>query len=192
MGMRAATGAITSVWQSEGTVSCRVIGQTNPRGICGSGLVDAVAVGLDLGWIQSTGRLAGGRKEIRLQDPVVITQGDVRELQLAKAAIAAGIRLLTSRFGVSTKDIQDVYLAGAFGNYINRQSACRIGLVDFPPERVQPVGNTALLGAKIALFDPDHEASEYARIRPRVEHVGLSTDAQFQEAYVDAMRFPDG
>lgn len=189
MGMRAATGAISGVWVSDGALSCRVIGQTHPRGICGSGLVDAVAASLDLGWIQSTGRLAGGQKSICLMDPVVITQGDVRELQLAKGAIAAGIRLLMSRLGASDKDIRSIYLAGAFGNYINRQSAYRIGLVDFPPERVEPAGNTALLGAKIALFDPDHETSEFARIRPRVEHIGLSADAQFQEAYIDAMGF---
>jgi len=83
---------------------------------------------------------------------VKLTQRDIRELQLAKGAIAAGMRILLSRLGLGLDDISEVYLAGAFGNYMNRASAWRIGLLDVPPERVRPSGNTALLGAKIALF----------------------------------------
>ena len=96
---------------------------------------------------------------------------------LAKAAIAAGIKLLMQRRGA--KELTRLYLAGAFGNYIDRASAQRIGLIDFPPERVEAAGNTALLGAKLALFSLDSEDGSYAGLRRRIEHVALNADPKF-------------
>jgi uncharacterized 2Fe-2S/4Fe-4S cluster protein (DUF4445 family) len=192
MGMRASTGAISAVARQAEALRCQVIGDpTKPRGVCGSGLVDAVAACLDLAWIRPDGRLQDGRRELVLRAPVRLTPSDVRELQLAKGAIAAGTRLLLDRLGTTAAAVKRVFLAGAFGNYINRRSARRIGLFDFAPEVVEPAGNTALLGAKLALFEPDPERSEYARIRPRVEHIGLSSDPRFEDYYIEAMRFPD-
>lgn len=190
MGMRAATGAISQAQIVAGALDCRVIGDVAPRGICGSGLVDAVAAGLQLGAIGVNGRLTDGRKEFALAGPVRLNQADIRELQLAKAAIAAGIRLLIDQWGIGPDDLAALYIAGAFGNYINLASARRIGLIDFPAEKVQAVGNTALLGAKMALFRRDDEPGDYADLRPRVQHVGLASDPQFMDAYVDAMTFP--
>lgn len=187
MGMRASTGAITDVALVDGLLQCRVLGDVAPRGICGSGLVDAVAAGLDLGVILPSGRLANGQSSLPLCPPVELRQADVRELQLAKAACAAGIRILLERLGAERRDVQRLYLAGAFGNYINRASARRIGLIDFPDEIVHPSGNTALLGAKLALFSPD---LDYAQIRARVEHVSLAAHPRFQEIYVEQMAFP--
>jgi uncharacterized 2Fe-2S/4Fe-4S cluster protein (DUF4445 family) len=189
MGMRASTGAISEVRTDGDGLSCRVIGQTIPRGICGSGLVDAVAAGLELGWIEAGGRLANGRKTLPLLEPVCLSLGDVRELQLAKGAVAAGVRLLLDRFGADEANVDRVFLAGAFGNYINRASARRIGLWSFAPESVQASGNTALLGAKIALFTPESELA-YESLRARVKHVGLSHDAKFEDSYIDCLRFP--
>jgi uncharacterized 2Fe-2S/4Fe-4S cluster protein (DUF4445 family) len=189
MGMRASTGAITEVTLAEGRLQCRVLGDVAPRGICGSGLVDAVAAGLDLGAIQSSGRLAYGQSSFPLCPPVVLTQADIRELQLAKAACAAGIRILLERLGAAPRDVERLYLAGAFGNYVKRASARRIGLIDFPDEIVHPSGNTALLGAKLALFSP---ALDFAPIRARVEHVPLAAHPRFQEIYVEEMGFPSG
>ena len=83
-----------------------------------------------------------------------------------------------------------VWLAGAFGNYINRASARRIGLIDFPPEKVFPAGNTALLGAKLALFNLPTEGGAYAAIRSRTQHVPLNEDPQFMDIYVEEMSFP--
>jgi len=189
MGMRAATGAISEVSACGGEFECRVLGRVAPRGICGSGLVDAVAVGLDLGRIQSTGRLSQG-SSFCLAPPVLITQGDVRELQLAKGAIAAGLRLLLQQWGARAEDLTRIYLAGAFGNYINRASARRIGLLDFPRETVHPAGNTALLGAKLALFSlPEHD-SAYTELRRRIQHVSLNDHPRFQDVYVEEMVFP--
>ncbi|HOA71930.1 MAG TPA: ASKHA domain-containing protein [Phycisphaerae bacterium] len=189
MGMRAATGAISEVRVKGDTLTCHVIGNTAPRGICGSGLVDAVAAGLELGTIQPTGRLADGAKEWVLAEPVRLTQGDIRELQLAKAAIHAGIGLLIEQWGIQPRELSTLYIAGAFGNYINLTSARRIGLIDFDLDRVRVVGNTALLGAKMALFDED--ANQYAGLLGKIDHVPLASDAKFMDAYVDAMTFPE-
>ncbi len=184
MGMQAAAGAISEVTVTEGRLQCRVLGGVAPRGICGSGLVDTVAAGLELGLIRATGRLADGAFVVC--PPVVLTQADVRELQLAKGAIAAGVRIVLDRLGASAQDVTRLYLAGAFGNYINRASAHRIGLIDFPEEKVQPAGNTALLGAKLALF-----GTPFAHLRSRVEHLSLAADRRFQEIYVEEMNFPE-
>jgi uncharacterized 2Fe-2S/4Fe-4S cluster protein (DUF4445 family) len=179
--MRAATGAISEVTLGGGELACHVLGHGAARGICGSGLVDAVACGLELGRIQSSGKLAGG--PFKLAPQVSLTQADVREVQLAKGAIAAGARILLKRLGAEPGDVRRIYLAGAFGNYINRDSARRIGLIEFPSGIVEPAGNTALLGAKLALFGGDG-----ADIR--VEHVPLASDAEFQDTFVESMLFP--
>jgi uncharacterized 2Fe-2S/4Fe-4S cluster protein (DUF4445 family) len=196
MGMRAATGAISEVSAVDGRPRCHVIGNATPAGICGSGLVDAIAAGLDLGVIQPSGRLVDGRDGVRradelkwmLQPPVEIGQTDVRQLQLAKGAIAAGIRILLGQLGAGPGDLTRLYLAGAFGNYINRASAQRIGLLNFPPDLVTPSGNTALLGAKLALFGPD---DDYATLRGMTRHIALSEDPAFMDAYVEEMAFPE-
>ncbi len=189
-GMRAATGAISEVRVEKGRLRCHVLGNVPPRGICGSGLVDAVAGALDLGSVLPSGRLAGGASSLALRRPVEITQTDLRELQLAKGAIAAGIRILLKQWGATEQSLTRLYLAGAFGNYINRASARRIGLIAFPREKVHPSGNTALLGAKLALFEGAGEDGAYANLRSRVRHVSLSEDPQFQDVYVEEMSFP--
>jgi uncharacterized 2Fe-2S/4Fe-4S cluster protein (DUF4445 family) len=189
MGMRAATGAISEVRVNGGQLRCHVLGNVLPRGICGSGLVDAVAAGLDLGWIKANGRLGNGNS-MELMPPVVLTQGDVRELQLAKGAIAAGLRILVEQRGATLQDLSRIYLAGAFGNYINRASARRIGLLDFPAAQVSPAGNTALLGAKLALFGLHEQDGAYADLRRKIRHVSLNEDVHFQEVFIEEMPFP--
>jgi uncharacterized 2Fe-2S/4Fe-4S cluster protein (DUF4445 family) len=191
MGMRASTGAISEVNIQNHQVSCRVLGNVPPQGLCGSGLVDAVAAGLELGRIQPSGRFMNGGDAWELAAPVVLTQNDIRELQLAKGAIAAGIRILMDRFGASPRDLKKLYLAGAFGNYISRTSAQRIGLINFPAEKVEAAGNTALLGAKLALFSPPGEDGSFADLRNRTEHVALSADQGFQDTFVEEMAFPN-
>jgi uncharacterized 2Fe-2S/4Fe-4S cluster protein (DUF4445 family) len=192
MGMRASTGAISEVKVENQQLLCGVLGNVPPQGLCGSGLVDAVAAGLDLGRIQASGRFANGTGAWELSTPVTLTQGDIRELQLAKGAIAAGIRILLERCGASPRDLKKLYLAGAFGNYINRTSAARIGLIGFPSEKVEAAGNTALLGAKLALFSPEGEDGSYTRLRSRTEHVPLNADPSFQEIFVEELAFPQG
>ncbi len=189
MGMRACTGAISEVTIENGKPRCHVLGNTRPAGICGSGLVDAVAAGLDLGVIAPSGRFANGGSAWQLCAGVALTQKDVRELQLAKAAIASGLVMLRERWGGA--DPARLYLAGAFGNYVNRTSARRIGLIDYQPDQVEPAGNTALLGAKLALFSRDGENGSYTRLRSRVEHVSLSSDPHFQDVFVEQLGFTE-
>ncbi|MBM5811076.1 MAG: DUF4445 domain-containing protein [Gammaproteobacteria bacterium] len=190
MGMQAGTGAICGVSIEGGELRCRVIGGGRPRGICGSGLVDAVAAALELGWLAPNGRLAAGRPVLVLHDPVHLTQADVRELQLAKGAIAAGIRLLLGQLGARPEQVARVYVAGAFGNYVDQASARRIGLLDFPDTAIEPVGNSALLGAKIALFGTGPEACEQRALRAKVRHVSLAELPGFQDAFIQALEFP--
>jgi uncharacterized 2Fe-2S/4Fe-4S cluster protein (DUF4445 family) len=190
MGMRAATGAISQVTVEDQRLACHVLGNAAPQGLCGSGLVDAVAAGLDLDAILPSGRFANGRSEWTIAPPVVLTQSDIRELQLAKGAIAAGLRILLKRLGADLSGVKRLYLAGAFGNYISRASARRIGLIDLPIERISPAGNTALLGAKLALFDLAGEDGSSTQLRQRIEHVPLNADADFEKVFVDELAFP--
>lgn len=188
-GMRAATGAISAVNRCDGELRSQVIGGGQARGLCGSGLVDAVACGLDLGWIKPSGRFAG-REAMELAPTVRLVQADIRELQLAKGAIAAGLRLLLAQWGAKPDDLSHICLAGAFGNYINVDSARRIGLLEAPPEKIQPVGNTALLGAKLALFDAAN-GNDYSAILDKVRHISLNDDPRFHEVFVECMAFPE-
>jgi uncharacterized 2Fe-2S/4Fe-4S cluster protein (DUF4445 family) len=119
-----------------------------------------------------------------------LTQGDIRQLQLAKGAIAAGVKILRRRFGEEACRGVPIYLAGAFGNYVNRTSARRIGLIDAPEERIQAAGNTALLGAKMALFEDHGQDENFTDLRGRMEHVSLATDPDFQEIFVQETLFP--
>lgn len=188
-GMRAATGAISAVRLRDGHWQVTVLGGGPPRGLCGSGLVDAVACGLEAGCIRSSGRLTAG--PLALAGEVTLTQSDVRELQLAKGAIAAGIERLLARGGWPPSQIEKVWLAGAFGNYLSRASARRIGLLPFPEERIEPAGNTALRGAKLVLCGAAGADRTLAGLRARLEHVPLKEDAHFQEAFVAALNFPE-
>ncbi len=189
MGMRAATGAISEVDVVAGRTECRVLGNETPRGICGSGLVDAVAAGLDLGIIAPSGRLACGPAAWMLAPPVSLIQSDIREMQLAKGAIAAAIRILLAQWGAGFEDVSQVHLAGAFGNYINRTSARRIGLINFLEDKVRAAGNTALLGAKLALFRGPDEDPSFAALRGRIRHISLASDPRFHEVFAECMSF---
>jgi uncharacterized 2Fe-2S/4Fe-4S cluster protein (DUF4445 family) len=185
MGMRAAAGAISQVSIQEGALICHVIGNTAPRGICGSGLVDAVAAGLESGVILPNGRLQNnGSKEYSVSPPVILTQSDIRELQLAKAALASGLRILLDIAGKTIADVEHLYLAGAFGNYIYIPSACRLGMLEVPSQKVTAAGNTALRGAKMALLAPGIDK------KVSVTHVSLESLPSFQDTFVDCIGFP--
>ncbi len=184
MGMRAVTGAIAYIALDGGALRPTVIGDVAPRGICGSGLVDAVAAGLRSGSILSNGRIADGTKIFPIAPPVVLYQSDIRELQLAKGAIAAGFRLLLKHLGTEVRSLRAIHLAGAFGNYVQIESALRIGLLEAPHSAIHAAGNTALRGAKMLLL-ADHEQQ-----LPRIEHVSLAADPAFQDEFASCMSFP--
>jgi uncharacterized 2Fe-2S/4Fe-4S cluster protein (DUF4445 family) len=191
-GMRATRGAIDQVSVISDELRCHVVGGGKALGICGSGLVDAVASGLEIARIEPGGRLCGGPIRLDLSGSVHLTQADIRQLQLAKGAIAAGIRILLGRLGKTERDLQRLFLAGAFGNYVNRTSAERIGLIPVCAENSDAIGNSALLGAKLALFSGERSDWKFSDLRRRVEHVSLASSREFQDIFIQETRFPDG
>lgn len=212
-GMRAAEGAIDSVEIGE-DVSYHVLGGVPPSGICGSGLVDAVAGMVRCGLVDPGGRLrpaeelgsvpAGLRQRVVGEgaearfvlasaeeaaggEPICVAARDVRELQLAKGAILAGITMLLTRLGHEPADLEELLLAGAFGNYIRRESAIEIGLIPaLPEDRVRPIGNAAGVGARLMLSSRSlrRRAEEAAR---RVEHIELSQEEGFYDRFAEGM-----
>ncbi len=179
-GMRAGAGAIDTVHVHDGGLDCHVIGGGTARGICGSGLVDAAACGIELGLIGANGRLTGADKRIPLAGGVALTQGDIRELQLAKGALAAGLRMLAGG------GVEKLYLAGAFGNYIRPSSARAIGLL--PDDlAVESVGNSSLCGARTLLLTPSTRQARLRKILALSRHVELAADPDFQYRYAGMM-----
>jgi len=211
-GSRAAEGAIEAVVVNNGDIVLDVIGGVPARSLCGSGLIDAVAVLLDLGIIDSTGRFTEPQK-LRHQlsanilsriteqngqpafilasggQKVVLTQQDIRQMQLAKAAIRAGIRLLQKKIGIEDDDTKHIFLAGAFGNYIRVESALRVGLLPaVPAERIHFVGNAASSGAQIILVS-SHLRKLAGDLARRIEYVEIAHQPDFQAVFADCMSF---
>ena len=193
-GMPAADGAIYAVELTEDGLSYEVQGGGEARGLCGSGLLDLIACLLDLGYIDESGCLIedeNGEAVFRLTDTVYLTQRDIRQLQLAKAAVAAGIRLLLREQNLTFDDLDMLYLAGGFGNRLRVESAIRIGML--PRElsgRIVPVGNAALAGAEQALLDPASRKTLQA-IKDNCHYIELSTAPDFNDTFVEEMSFPE-
>jgi uncharacterized 2Fe-2S/4Fe-4S cluster protein (DUF4445 family) len=215
-GMRAALGAIDRVWLAEGDLHVHTLGDAAAQGICGSGVVDAVAVLLDAGVLDWTGlidvdarsrlpaalaarvEMRGEERLVILARPgvagaereIVLTQDDVRQVQLCKGAIASGAALLQKVAGLADDDVAELMLAGGFGNYLSVRSALRIGLIPPLPERkIRYVGNAAALGAQLALMS-EPERARAAALARRIEHVSLAAHPDFQDIFVDCMNFP--
>jgi uncharacterized 2Fe-2S/4Fe-4S cluster protein (DUF4445 family) len=185
-GSGAVEGAIDRVKIEDGKPLVTTIGGKKALSICGSGIVDAVAEMLREEIIDETGRMDG---DLILADGVFICQKDVREVQLAKAAIAAGIGVLADAAGIEIGEIKKLYLAGGFGNFIDRKSACAIGLL--PPAlegRIEPVGNAAGTGARMMIAD-QNALRRAEEVRRRMTYIELSASADFQERFADNMLF---
>jgi uncharacterized 2Fe-2S/4Fe-4S cluster protein (DUF4445 family) len=216
-GMRAAEGAVEGVKISDGALALQVIGDAEPAGMCGSGLVDCVAELVQVGLLDHSGRfipderaaaeygaeLAGRLTKVgdervfvlhwRGDDPanaVFLSQRDVRELQFAKASIATGWQILLRELGLEPGDIAQVLLAGSFGAYLSPTSAIRIGLVPrMALPRIVSAGNVAGEGAKIAALSLRERAEARSIVR-EVEYVELSGRADFNDLFVDQLAFP--
>src|SRR4030042_5646118 len=210
-GMRAAEGAIDKVKIENESVIYKVIEDGKVRGICGSGLIDLIAELLKLGLINKSGKLIdreegnfelseeikkritkekeGNRFLLAKSDetivgkPIYLTQKDIREVQLAKAAVYAGIKILLKEVNIPPEDIQEILLAGAFGNFIDKKSAVRIGLIpNLPLKKIESVGNAAGRGAEITLCSNKlRELSQ--EISKKVKYIELSSRPDFQEEF---------
>lgn len=216
-GMRAAEGAIDKFKIDNKFITYQVIEDGKVRGICGSGLIELIAELLKLGLINKSGKLIdreegnselseeirkriikgqkGNKfllvkgKETENGKPIYLTQRDIREVQLAKAAIFAGIKILLKEVNIPLEDIQEILLAGAFGNFIDKKSAVRIGLLpNLPLKKIESVGNAAGRGAEITLCSKRmRKVSE--EISKKVKYVELSSRSDFQEEFIKAMIF---
>ncbi|MEM7129724.1 MAG: ASKHA domain-containing protein [Chloroflexota bacterium] len=219
-GMRASDGAIEAVTITHDAIELQVIGDVPPIGLCGSGLLDAVAQLRMSGLMLPSGRFVKAKKAEDLVSPdmakrivtddegrrsfvlaweeesgsgkpIVLTQRDVRELQFAKGSIAGGIDVVMQELGIEADELVEIYLAGSFGSYINPQSARIIGLVPpVPVERIKAVGNSAGEGAKIALLS--FREREVARTLPEiVEYHELSGRGDFNDSFLEVLQFPE-
>jgi uncharacterized 2Fe-2S/4Fe-4S cluster protein (DUF4445 family) len=214
-GMRGALGAIDRVTVDD-DIRPHTIGEAPPLGICGSGLIDLLAGLLEARAIDWTGLIAMEARETlppRLAErlvsrgeerqivvvrageagaagEIVLTQDDVRQVQLAKGAIASGIAMLQHVAGVADDDVDELLLAGGFGNYLSIASAVRIGLIPaLPAHRIRYVGNAAALGAQLCLLS-EAERARAEELARRIEHVSLAAHPDFEEIFVTAMNFP--
>jgi uncharacterized 2Fe-2S/4Fe-4S cluster protein (DUF4445 family) len=217
-GMRAAEGAIEVVTMTPDELSLKVIGDTEPEGLCGSGLVEAVTGLVRVGLLDESGRFVSveeaqarapglaarltsiGQERVFVLhwrdaekapgNSIYLSQRDVRELQFAKAAIATGWRILLEEAGLAPEDVKQVLLAGSFGSYLSPASAIRIGLVpEVPVPRVMPAGNEAGEGAKMALLSLRERAGGLALLE-EVRYVELSDRADFNDRFVEQLPFP--
>lgn len=217
-GMIARAGAIESFRFEENDLFYNVIGNIKPKGLCGSGLVDLTALLLHHDIVSMEGLIYPPDQQQKINSlsarviqarnnevydflvsytqeslndrPVVLTQKDIRELQLAKAAIAAGIKVLLKTMGAGIEDIDTVYLAGALGNYVHPLSAMRIGLLPkVDPEKIVSLGNASSTGANMILLSK-HCWEKSAEIATSLEHIELSGHADFFDSFIEEMNFP--
>ncbi|MEG0392821.1 MAG: ASKHA domain-containing protein, partial [Anaerovoracaceae bacterium] len=214
-GMRAAPGAIEKLTITDEDVFFTTIDGVRPVGICGSGLIDAISELWSYGLIKKTGRLlskeelekkkpetkiaerlregSSGREFVLIfkedEEDIVITQNDIREVQLAKGAISAGITIMLEKLEKTEQDIHKIIVAGAFGNFINKESAVNMGLLPkVSLDRIYSAGNTAGAGTLMALAS-SKEALLAKKVPELVEHVELSSCEDFQTKYLTAMAF---
>ncbi len=208
-GMRAASGAVEKVSVMDDGVRCKTIDDEKARGICGSGIIDAVAEMLKCGALDTSGKLLEGVKGVRVtpagkefvlvpkeetstgKEDIVVSQDDVREIQKAKAAMYGGYMTLMRKSGHAAADLNEIIIAGAFGNYIDPASARILGMIpEVPLDRISFTGNTAGSGARICLksLDLRREATEVA---DRMKYVELAAEPIFMEEYINAMYMPN-
>ncbi len=210
-GMRAASGAIEGVWIDQESLepAIKTIDDAESRGICGSGLIDALSEMLKAGVIDTSGRIRtevehprirkrGGTseyviawgEETGLKDDIVVSQLDIRELQKGKAAMFSGAQIAMDWLGLMPSDIASVYMAGAFGTYINRESAVNVGMIpEFSLTDIEQVGNAAGTGARMALLSASAR-EEAKEIRGKVEYIELAAHPDYGQAYTDSLLFP--
>jgi len=219
-GMRAADGAIEKVVINDKDIEVNTIGNAKAVGICGTGLIDSIAELLKKGVINKNGKILKKealpsevpgfvRKRLiqhekhgtcfvlvygpdsQTGEDILLTQKDVRETQLAKGAIYAGYQLLKRVLGVEDSDIEELLLAGAFGNYIRRGQAKRMGLLpDIPTEKIKFIGNAAGTGAKMVLLAKELR-QEACEISKNTEYIELAVRTDFQRVFTDSMFFPE-
>jgi uncharacterized 2Fe-2S/4Fe-4S cluster protein (DUF4445 family) len=185
-GMLAVPGAVhRAEWA--GGFRLHTIGGVAPRGVCGTGLIDILAIGLEQGLIEAGGRITSPDRKLHLSDRLSLTQQDVREIQLAAAAVKTGVRLLLGESGMSPGDLDAVYIAGAFGSSLDIRHSRALGLLpDLGDEKIRFIGNSSLAGAKRLLLSGPERTAVEALVK-RIEHVSLALRPDFQEESIRSL-----
>jgi uncharacterized 2Fe-2S/4Fe-4S cluster protein (DUF4445 family) len=188
-GMMAVEGAVHHAEWRDGGFELRTIDDLPPAGICGTGLVDILSIALEQKLVGPDGRIAGPGKKLALGPGLALTQQDVREMQLAVAAVRTGVKLMLREFQVPSRKLDRVLVAGAFGGSLDIRNAVAVGLLpDVHAGRITFVGNASLAGArKLLLSAPERTAAE--SLAETINHVSLATRPGFQDEFVKAMEF---
>jgi uncharacterized 2Fe-2S/4Fe-4S cluster protein (DUF4445 family) len=206
-GMQAANGAIEAIEVGEQHITPKIIGECNPVGVCGSGVIDTVAKLYRAGIVDTRGRISdghscvrqrGGSKEVvlsgnfqNIQHEIVFTQHDLRAVQLAKAAIRTGVDLLLEVAGVNECEIEEIVLAGAFGNYVDLESCIAIGMLpSLPIERYSQIGNAAGIGAKLVLSSHEHRTVARGLAR-KASYIELAGSTGFMDTFLKRINLPE-
>ena len=190
-GIGGVSGAIREVKiENFGEVKYKTIDDAAvPVGVCGSGLIDALAELLDKKLIDGRGKFYGDEKELKIAEGIRLSEKDIDQLNLAKTAVAVGIKVLLRRYGVELEDIDSIFLAGGFVNFTNTEHAIRIGLLpDVERGKVKKVGNAAIEGARQALISKTKREDAEA-VAKRIEHIKLEEEDNFMELFVSELYF---
>ncbi|MCK4476772.1 MAG: DUF4445 domain-containing protein [Methanophagales archaeon] len=187
-GIGGVSGAIKEV-NTNGKVRYKTIADAAPVGICGSGLIDALAELLDKRIIDGRGKFYGAEKEFKIAEGISISEKDIDQLNLAKTAVSVGIKVLLERYGIELEEIDCIFLAGGFVNFTNTENAIRIGLLPaVEQEKVKKMGNAAIEGARQALISKTKREDAEA-VAKRIEHVKLEEEENFMEIFVSELYF---
>jgi uncharacterized 2Fe-2S/4Fe-4S cluster protein (DUF4445 family) len=191
-GMLALPGAVFKAAAKDGAAfAVETIGGEPPRGVCGTGLIDIVALALRRGLLSPQGHILNPSKAICVADGVALTQKDIREVQLAAAAVKTGIRMLLEAEGLSVTALDDVYVAGAFGSYLDLGNAMALGLLPrVEMEKIRFIGNSSLAGARAMLLSTA-ERERCEALAGRIGHESLARGPAFQALFVDALEFKE-
>lgn len=190
-GMLALPGAIYKAEKKKRLV-LHTIGKQKARGICGTGLIDLVALYLDEGKITPSGKIAGTDGMIKVTDKIFLSQQDIRKIQLAVAAVKTGVRLICEKHRIREQNLDGIFIAGAFGNYMNTKNAMKIGLLpNVDTAKIIFVGNSSIAGAKALLLSKEARQKTASSIK-KIHYVSLASDPRFQECFVDSLNFGSG
>lgn len=187
-GMLAFPGAIYKA-EYKNQLVLYTIKNKSALGVCGTGLIDLIAIFLDEGQITPKGKVTNKTKKIQIADNIYITQKDVREMQLAIAAIKSGIKMILLKNNLKLEKLDGIFIAGAFGNYLNIRNSMRIGLLpQINEDKVNFIGNSSIAGAKVLLLSKPARKKIESLVK-KIQYFSLATDRLFQKYFIEALEF---
>ncbi len=188
-GMLAQSGAVYKAWYDHKELKISTINNLPACGICGTGLIDLLAIFLSKGQISSSGRLLEENGRIKITKDLFMTQKDIREIQLALAAVKTGVTIILEKANLLPGELDGIFLAGAFGNYLNVENSIRIGLLpDIKKEKIFFLGNSSLAGARILMLSEKARKNIFTKIK-KIKFLSLASDPSFQDRFIESLEF---